>query len=119
MQKKPSDALNEFEDYIFRVSKRLSNLEIESEETEKTINKHDEGFNSVSELFTEEIDRIKKESNQISIDVKNTVRELHNIAKEFQNLTKKEQLDKIKKKIDDWAPETFINKSYANKVLKN
>jgi|FLOH01.1.fsa_nt_gi chromosome segregation ATPase len=101
-----SDLVN----YVDRVTFRINELGVQSKDISKQVSERDTELQREVSRIKADIKIIKKNINIVKELIEKQKKLMNQFSGDFKGLAKKEELERLKDKIDAWGPETFITR---------
>ncbi|MAG39147.1 hypothetical protein CMO90_03605 [Candidatus Woesearchaeota archaeon] len=116
--KKQKEDLSGINDYILRLAIRIADLEKDSKTIIKNCDQIDKSFHRTASNLKTEIAHFRENVSKTNKVVNNYKKIIANMIKDFKGVGKQERFIRLKDKIDEWAPETFITKEELKKSFQ-
>ncbi len=107
----------ELSGYLKSLMSRLQSLEKISEEITRNIDKLDTSISSNKQDLKSELNAIKSAVLELKDDVRFVQKTIVQLIVQLKSSVKADDYERFKKRIDLWAPESFVTKNEVEKVL--
>jgi predicted nucleic acid-binding Zn-ribbon protein len=107
----------ELSGYIQSMVARMKNLARVSEEIALSIEKFDSEINSKRSDLKKELSILKAEAAGLKEEVHGVQKVIVELITNLKNSVKADELERFKKRMDIWAPESLVTRHEVNKVL--
>jgi len=110
MTKKPSFDSQEFDENVYRVSKRILVLEKQDEREDTFLKTRDERLELVKIGFETQLGKIREELGVIKEKLELLDKNTNMVGKSLKIVAKKDQVERLKERIDEWPLEKFVKR---------
>ena len=108
----------ELSGYLKNVSTRLQKLQKNSGEISSQLNQISSNTGIKREGLTRDLGAIKNDLTCVKEEVRSIQKSILGIIDELKGSIKAEDLERFKKRMDLWSPESLVTRKEADKVLK-
>jgi seryl-tRNA synthetase len=107
----------ELSGYITSMSSRLQSLQRTANLILNHLDMSATTIDDKKKELIKELDEIKDDVADIKEDIRFLQKAILKMINQFKNSVKADDYERFKKRIDIWAPETFVTRNEVNKVL--
>ena len=108
----------ELSGYLKNMSSRLQSLEKTADQISNHIDEFTSNVKSKKEALTKDLDGIKKEISNIKEEVRSVQKAILQIIEQLKTSIKVEELERFKKRMDLWGPESLVTRGEVERVIK-
>ncbi|MBC8495588.1 hypothetical protein H8D36_05515 [archaeon] len=108
--------IEEINNYVQKLANKISEMDSESKEIVKNVNSKDAELQKIVNSLKVEIENLKKSTRTAKEIVEQQKKTIKLMITAFKGLVKQDSFIKLKDKIDEWGPETFITKTELKKI---
>lgn len=114
----PRNELLELSGYLNRISSRLEKLQNVSTELSSQVGKQASLIASKRGELKHELDNIKDDVTNLKLEARSIQKDILKIINQLKGSVKAEDLERFKKRMDLWSPESLVTRREAERVLK-
>jgi len=106
----------ELSGYLKSMESRLKNLGVISDSLEVDVEKLNTDINVKKNSMKKELDEMKNEVSNIKDNVRELQKTILLMINQFKSSVKADEMERFKKRMDLWAPESLVTRREAEKV---
>jgi seryl-tRNA synthetase len=107
----------ELSGYITSMSSRMQSLQRTANLILNQLDRSDTNIGDKKKEIVNELNDIKNDVAEIKEEIRSLQKAILEMINQFKNSVKADDYERFKKRIDIWAPETFVTRNEVDKVL--
>jgi len=115
---KREESISETERILTILAQRIDSLDKIKEEFEERTRGMEKHENYLAHKDGVEIQDIKKDVADTKKEIRHITIYIHHMIEELKSTVKSEEIDKIRKRIDQWGPDNFITTKEAERIIR-
>lgn len=109
----------EIENYIRKVEGRMTRVNATSNEISRIVDRLNHKKALLRSEYESELKGIKLDLERLREDVRSVQKVIIQMISELKNTVKAEDLNRLNRRVDAWAPESFVTKREAEMMIED